>query len=102
MREVLHYYHAFIDDEVALISSGLVVVFAFQLLVFRWAERSAVVTVTYFVTSITLVGGPFFAGIISTPNQMLSVHDRVVVWTLLSFLATLLGIASSGSQQDRA
>lgn len=102
MSEALQYYQTFIDDEVTVILSGLLFVFAFQLLIFRWAEGSVVVTATYFVISITLVGGPFIAATLATPSQLSGIYDRPVVWTLLSFLATIVGIACSGSLQHRS
>jgi hypothetical protein len=99
MSEVLPYYQALIDHEGTLVLSGLVFVFAYQLVVFRWAERSSLVTVTYFVTTVAFVGGPFLAAVIGTPNRAFNTYDREVAWTLLSYFMTITGIVCSGSPQ---
>lgn len=97
MSEVLRYYQALIDNEVTLVLSGLVFVFAFQLVVFRWAERSNLVTTTYFVTTVAFVGGAFLTAVIGMPNRVFNIHDREVTWTLLSYLMTIIGIVCSGA-----
>jgi hypothetical protein len=102
MREVLQYYRALVDDVVTLVVLGLAFVFFLQLVVFRWAERSSAVAAIYFSTTVGYVGGPFIAEIIATPKQMLGIYDRVVTWTLLSFLMTIIGIACSGSLRHRS
>jgi hypothetical protein len=72
MSEVLQYYQTLIDDEVTLICRASSV-FAFQ---FRLSVGRKIGVVTPpTVTSITLVGGPS-CGLIATPSQMLSIHDR--------------------------
>jgi hypothetical protein len=99
MSAVLQYYQALLDHEVTLVLSGLVFVLAYQFVVFRWAERSSLVTAIYFVTTITFIGGPFLTAIIGTPNRVFNIYDREVTWTLLSYLMTIMGIACSGSPQ---
>lgn len=102
MREVLAYYQTLMHPEGTLLWSGLVFVFAFQLLVFRWAERSNLVRATYFVTTTAFVGGPFAAAVAETPDRVFNISDREVVWTLLSFSMTIVGIACSSSPRQRS
>ena len=102
MREILAYYQTLMHPEGTLLLSGLVFVFAFQFLVFRWAERSNLVRATYFVTTTALVGGPFAAAVAETPDRVFNISDREVVWTLLSFSMTIVGIACSSSPRQRS
>jgi hypothetical protein len=97
MDEVLQYYQALVNNELALVSTGVASAFVFQLVVFRWVERSVLVTAAYFLTSISLIGGPLIAAVMAEPGRWLSFHDPVVRWTLLSFLATIGGIGASGA-----
>jgi hypothetical protein len=99
MSEVLRYYQTFTEHEMTLVLFGLVFVFAYQLVVFRWAERSTLITATYFVTTVTFVGGPFLVAVIGSPTRVFSIHDREVIWTLLSYMMTLIGIACSSMPQ---
>jgi hypothetical protein len=99
MNEVLQYYRALIDDEVILVLGGLLFVFVFQVVVFRVAERSGVVAVVYFLASISLVGAPLIMAAMVASGRSLSISDLPVVWALLSFLVTIIGIACSGSPQ---
>ena len=90
------------QQEATLILFGLVFVCAFQLVVFRWAERSNLAAATYFVTTIAFVGGPFAGGLVETPGRVFNISDRAVAWTLLSFLMTIVGIACSGPPRQRS
>ena len=95
MSEMLAHYQALIDLEGARVSAGLIFVLAFQLTVFRWVESSSLVTAIYFVGTIAAVGAPFVVAVIERPDRVFSIHDREVVWTLLSFAATIIGITLS-------
>jgi hypothetical protein len=99
MGEVPAYYQGIIDEEAMLLLSGLVIVFAYQVAMFRQAERSSLFTATYFVTTVAFVAGPFLAAVIATPNRSFTLHDREVIWMLLSYLISITGIACSGSPQ---
>ena len=101
MSEVLRYYQTFIEYEMTRVLFGLVFVFAYQLVVFRWAERSTLITATYFVTTVTFVGGPFLVAVIGSPTRVFSIHDREVIWTLLSYMMTLIGIACSNENGNQ-
>ena len=102
MSEVLAYSQVLMQQEATLILFGLVLVFAFQLVVFRWAERSKLATATYFVTTLAFVGGPFTWAVVETPGRVFNISNREVVWTLLSFLFTIVGIACSSPPRRRS
>jgi hypothetical protein len=99
MSEVLIHAQALLHQEAMLILSGLVLVFVFQLVVFREVERTNLVTTMYFATTIALIVGPFARALVETPDRAFNMADREVAWTFLSFLATLLGIACSRPPQ---
>jgi hypothetical protein len=100
MSEVLAYSQALIQQEATLMAFGLVVVFVLQLATFRWAERSCPVTATYFATTVVFVGG-FAAALVATPDRVFNISDREAVWTFLSFMATIVGIACSSSPREQ-
>ena len=102
LGEVLANYQALMQHEATPLLLGLVFAFAFQLVVFRWAERSNLVTATYFVTTVAFVGGPFARAVVEMPGRVFNISDREVVWTLLSFSMTIVGIACSSSPRQRS
>ena len=101
MSEVFAYSQALVQQEATLMVFGLVVVLVLQFVTFRWAERSCPVTATYFVTTVLFVGGPFAAAFVAMPDRVFNISDREVVWTFLSFLATIIGIACSSSPREQ-
>lgn len=104
MQEIFAYSHVLTQQEAMPVISGLTFVFAFQVLIFRWAERSNLITATYFMATTALVAIPLAAALVEEPDRAFSIHDREVVWTVLSFLATIIGIACASSvrRQGRA
>jgi hypothetical protein len=99
MSEALANYETLMQNKATLLLLGLAFVFMFQFVVFRWAERSNLVTASYFLASIALVGGPFAAVALETPHRVFDISDQEIVWTLLSFLMTVIGIGCSPSPQ---
>jgi len=95
MSQTLAYYQTLMHREATLISFGLALVFVFQVVVFRWAERSHLVTGMYFVSTIAIVGGPLAAAVVEAPDRVFNIDDREVIWTFLSFFMTVAGIAVS-------
>jgi hypothetical protein len=102
MSDALAYSQVLMQQEATVIVLGLVFVLAFQLVVFGWAERSYLVTATYLVATIAFVGGPFVAAVVETPNRVFNIYDREVLWTLLSFLMTIVLPPSQGTRWSAA
>ena len=102
MRAILEYSQLFALQPVVLIISGLVFVLVFQVVVFLWASRSDLIAFSYCVATTALVSGLFAAAVIEAPDRAFSISDAEVVWSLLSFLAVIVGISSVGSSRGQS